>query len=73
MSVRALRIMVLKSAGDFTRDEWRDVSAEKVRRVKLFRSRGTKFVARSNFPNAGAAGQVRKFQPVVTGRCASRE
>ena len=49
MYVRALRITVLKSAGDFTRDECQDVSAEKVRRVKFFRARGAKFVAHGNF------------------------
>ena len=73
MSVRALCITVLKSAGDFTRDDWQDVSAEKIQRVKLFRARDAKFVARGNFTNAGPAGWVRKFQPAVTGRLASQE
>src|SRR6478672_8998978 len=36
MCVRALRITVLKSAGDFTRDECPDLNAEKIRRVKCF-------------------------------------
>ena len=36
MSVRALRITVLKSAGNFTRDECNDLSAEKIQRVKCF-------------------------------------
>ena len=30
MCVRALRIMVLKSAGNFTRDEYPDLNAEKI-------------------------------------------
>ena len=34
MVVRALRIVVLKSAGDFTRDD--DLNAEKIQRVKCF-------------------------------------
>jgi hypothetical protein len=36
MCVRALRITVLKSAGDFTRDECHDLNAEKIQRVKCF-------------------------------------
>ena len=36
MHVRALRISVLKSAGNFTRDECHDLSAEKIQRVKCF-------------------------------------
>jgi hypothetical protein len=36
MCVRALRITVLKSAGNFTRDERHDVNAEKIQRVKCF-------------------------------------
>src|SRR6476660_6470981 len=36
MCVRALRITVLKSAGDFTRDECPDLNAEKIQRVKCF-------------------------------------
>ena len=36
MCVRALRITVLKSAGNFTRDEYHDLSAEKNQRVKCF-------------------------------------
>ena len=34
--VRALRITVLKSAGNFTRDECHDLNAEKIQRVKRF-------------------------------------
>src|SRR5882724_7828724 len=36
MCVRALRITFLKSAGNFTRDECHDLSAEKLQRVKCF-------------------------------------
>jgi hypothetical protein len=36
MCVRALRITVLKSAGNFTRDECPDLNAEKIQRVKCF-------------------------------------
>lgn len=36
MWVCALRITVLKSAGNFTRDECHDLNAEKLRRVKCF-------------------------------------
>jgi hypothetical protein len=62
MVVRVLRIMVLNSAGNVTRGECRDVSAEKTRRVKLFRARCTKFILLGNFRNARPAGLVRKFQ-----------
>src|SRR6202051_4466064 len=36
MCARALRITVLKSAGNFTRDECPDLNAEKIQRVKCF-------------------------------------
>ena len=36
MCVRALRITVLKSAGNFTRDECPDLNAEKIHLVKCF-------------------------------------
>ena len=36
MCVRALRIAVLKSAGNFTRDECADLNADKIQRVKCF-------------------------------------
>jgi hypothetical protein len=36
MCVRAVRITVLKSAGNFTRDEWHDLNAEKIQPVKCF-------------------------------------
>src|SRR5258707_14524117 len=38
MCVRALRITVLKSAGNFTRDECHDLSAEKIQRVKCLQA-----------------------------------
>jgi hypothetical protein len=62
MCVRALRITILKSAGNFTRDECHDLSAEKIQRVKCLCSRGAEFVACWQFSNAGPAGRVRKFQ-----------
>src|SRR6267154_1016865 len=68
MCVRALRITVLKSAGNFTRDECHDLSAEKIQRVKCFMFTSAEFVARWQFSNAGAAGWVRKFQAVVNWR-----
>jgi hypothetical protein len=36
MYVRALRITVLKSVGNFTRDECHNLSADKIQRVKYF-------------------------------------
>src|SRR5271154_7013699 len=36
MCVRALRMTVLKSAGNFTRDECPDLNAGKIQRVKCF-------------------------------------
>jgi hypothetical protein len=36
MCVGALRITVLKSAGNFTRNECHDLNAEKIQRVKCF-------------------------------------
>src|SRR5216684_2989852 len=68
MCVRALRITVLKSAGNFTRDECHDLNAEKIQRVKCFCSRGAEFVACSQFSNAGAVGWFRKFLAMVNWR-----
>ena len=68
MYVRALRITVLKSAGNFTRDECHDLSAEKILRVKCFMFTRCGIVACWQFSNAGAAGWVRKFQVVVNWR-----
>src|SRR4051794_30495496 len=62
---RALRITVLKSAGNFTQDECHDLSAEKILRVKCFMFTRRGICARPQFSNAGAAGWVRKFQGVV--------
>src|SRR5262245_5040688 len=57
--VRALRITVLKSAGDFTRDECHDLSAENLRRVKCFCWRARNSSRASNFrASAGAAGFI---------------
>ena len=61
MCVRALRITVLKSAGNFTRDECHDLEAEKFSASNGLCSRGAEFVACQQFSNAGAAGWVRKF------------
>jgi hypothetical protein len=49
MHVRALRITVLKSAGNFTRDECHDLNAEKISTSNVLCSRGAEFVAGSNF------------------------
>ena len=68
MCVRALRITVLKSAGNFTRDECRDLNAEKLQRVKCFMLTRYGIVACQQFSNAGAAGWVRKFQAMVNWR-----
>ena len=68
MSVRALRITVLKSAGNFTRDECNDLSAEKIQRVKCFVFTRYGICCVPQFSNAGAAGCVRKFQAVVNWR-----
>jgi hypothetical protein len=78
MCVRALRMTVLKSAGNFTRGECHDLSAEKIQRVKCFISGGAEFVVCQQFSNAGAAGCVRKFQALVnsmrrTGESHSRD
>jgi hypothetical protein len=63
--MRALRMTVLKSAGNFTCDECPDLNAEKIQRVNVLCSRGAEFVACQQFSNASAAGGVRKFQVVV--------
>src|SRR5258707_2008916 len=49
MCVRALRITVLKSAGDFTRDECHDLNAEKIQRVKCFMHEVRNLLRASNF------------------------
>ena len=65
MGGRALRMAVLKSAGNFTRDVCHDLNAEKIQRVKYFMFTRCGIVACQQFSNAGAAGRVRKFQVVV--------
>ena len=63
MCVRALLIVVLKSAGNFTRGEYQDhLSAEKVRRVKLFCSRGAKFMRHGNFRTPAHATGLEYFR-----------
>jgi hypothetical protein len=49
MCVRALRITVLKSAGNFTRDEGHDLNAEKIQRVKCFMHEVRNLLRASNF------------------------
>src|SRR5712672_280268 len=66
--LRALRMTVLKSAGNFTRGECHDLSAEKIQCVNVLSSRSVEFVACQQFSNAGAAGCVRKFQAMVNWR-----
>jgi hypothetical protein len=68
MCVRALRITVLKSAGNFTRGECDDLSADKIHRVKCFMFTRYGIVARQQFSSAGAAGCVRKFQGLPENR-----
>src|SRR5262245_6815453 len=68
MSVRALRITGLESAGDFTRDECHDLNAEKIQRVKCFVFTRCGIYCCQQFPNAGVAGRVRKFQVMVNWR-----
>jgi hypothetical protein len=66
--VRALRITGLKSAGNFTRDECHDLSAEKIQRVKCFMFTRGGICCCQQFTNVGAAGWVRKFPVVVNWR-----
>jgi hypothetical protein len=68
MCVRALRITVLKSAGNFTRDECHDLNAEKIQRVKCFMLMRYGICCAWQFSNTGAAGWVRKFQAMVNWR-----
>jgi hypothetical protein len=56
MCVRALRITVLESAGNFTRHERHHLSAEKIQRVKYFMYARSEFFVCQQFLNAGAAG-----------------
>jgi hypothetical protein len=66
--VRALRITGLKSAGNFTRDECHDLSAEKIQRVKCFMFTRGGICCCQQFTNVGAASWVRKFPVVVNWR-----
>ena len=72
VNVRALRMTVLKSAGNFTRGECHDLSAEKARRVKLFVHAAQDLLRAGNFRNAGAVFPVRKFQALLRELLASR-
>jgi hypothetical protein len=61
--MHTLRIMVLRRTGNLARGEyWRHLSAEKVQRVKLFRSVAAKFVRAGNIRNANGPSRVGKFQ-----------
>ena len=62
MVVRVLRIMVLKSAGDFTRDEWHDLSAEKARRVKLFVHEARNLLRVGNFRTPARSSRSENFR-----------
>jgi hypothetical protein len=62
MNVRALRMTVLKSAGNVTRGECHDLSAEKIPRVNVLTSQSAEFIACQQFSKAGTARCVRKFQ-----------
>jgi hypothetical protein len=49
MCVRALRMTGLKSAGNFTRGECRNLNAEKIQRVKCFVFTGADLLRLGNF------------------------
>ena len=66
MCVRALRITVLESAGNFTRNQCHDLNAEKFQRVNILCSQGADFFACQQFSNAGAVGGVGKFQAMIS-------
>ena len=68
MCVRAVRITVLKSAGNLTRDECHDLNAEKIHPVKCFMFTRCGICCAWQFSNTGAAGWVRKFQAMVNWR-----
>ena len=63
--VRASRIAVLESAGNFTRGECHDLSAEKIQRVNALSSQSAEFFSLPQFSKAGTAGCDRKFQAMV--------
>ena len=61
MCVRALRIAVLKYAGNFPRCVCLDLNAENIQRVNYFIRAKGKICRRSQYSNAGAAGCVPKI------------
>jgi hypothetical protein len=62
MVVHALRIVVLKSAGNFSRDECHDLSAEKVQRVKLFVHEARNFLRAGNFRTPARSSGSENFR-----------
>jgi hypothetical protein len=62
MCVRALRITVLKSAGNITRGECHDLSAEKIQRVKCFMFTRCGIVALSNFRTSALPAAFENFR-----------
>jgi hypothetical protein len=61
MCVRPLRIMILKSAGNFTRDEYTHLNAEKFSESNVLCSRGAKFLRASNFPTPARPSRFENF------------
>jgi hypothetical protein len=69
MSVRALRMTVLKNAGSLARKEWLDLKAEKIQRVKCFVDMSVEVFAASNFRTpARPAGFENVWRGLVGGR-----
>jgi hypothetical protein len=62
MVVRALRMMVLKSAGNFTRGECHDLSAEKARCVKLFVHKAQDLLRAGNFRTPARSSGSENFR-----------
>jgi hypothetical protein len=62
MHVRALRITVLKSAGNFTRDECHDLNAEKISSSNVLCSGGAEFIADSNFRTPARPARFENFR-----------
>src|SRR5258707_15328946 len=67
MCVRALRITVLKSAGDFTRDECHDLNAEKIQRVKCFMHEVRNLLRASNFRTPARPAGFENFRLSLIG------
>jgi hypothetical protein len=63
MSVRALRITVLKSAGNLTCDESHDLNAEKFGASNVFCSRGGNLRSPSNFRTPARSVAFENFRP----------